>query len=309
MATGRARQSGTMIDNPQLVEGSAKVYAALLRAYPSSFRRNCEEEMALLFRDMALEAWNRGRWSGLAKLWLLVLADLIQTIPQQHWHARKGARPMKVIFAIAVIAGLSLIGAGWIVDYLGQGDPHWLDGIGLSLLVILALAAAIMPGRESDSESPSRFAALAPKRRSVLGASVLAVVTSGIVYTFIADPVIVDNRHQPLAQTPMREIAAALTLVAVFALARSALSRIQRITAARRRQTMLSLAGWGLAGFFAVIAAACVTIYRLSLNGVSAHPDLIYALTFVAGLLAMLTFVRTVLYLCERWEGDQSAAT
>jgi hypothetical protein len=297
-----------MIESPLLVRGSAKVYDALLRAYPSSFRRHCEDEMALLFRDMALEAWNRGRWRGVAKLWLLVLVDLIRTVPQQHWHARKGAHPMKIFLSIALMAGLSLIGAGWMVDYLGQGDPHWLDGIGLSLLVVLALVVGMIPWQERDPRLQGRGVALTPHRRSVLGASVLAIATSGIVYTFIAESVIVDNRHQPLAQTPAREIATVVTLIVVFALTHSALKRIQRIGPARRRQMMLTLAGWGLAGVFAVISAACITIYLLLLKGVSAHRDLALTFTFVAALVAMLTIIRTILYVCDRWEDDHKAA-
>jgi hypothetical protein len=38
-----------------------------------------------------------------------------------------------------------------------------------------------------------------------------------------------------------------------------------------------------------------------------AHPDLVYTLTFVAALLAMLSIVRTVLYVYDRWEGDLKA--
>jgi uncharacterized protein involved in exopolysaccharide biosynthesis len=58
---------------------SQKIYACLLRAYPQRHREEYGEAMAQFFRDQCRDAWNESRSWGMAKLWLRVLPDLVNT--------------------------------------------------------------------------------------------------------------------------------------------------------------------------------------------------------------------------------------
>ena len=57
-----------MPQTPRSSEILVRIYRLLLVAYPASFRREYEQEMISVFRDMAEAAWRRGRRAGL--LWL-----------------------------------------------------------------------------------------------------------------------------------------------------------------------------------------------------------------------------------------------
>jgi hypothetical protein len=63
---------------------SEKIYAWLLRLYPSSFQRAYGEEALQLFRDRARD--ERGFLSGL-RLWLDLLGDLIISLPHEYQSA------------------------------------------------------------------------------------------------------------------------------------------------------------------------------------------------------------------------------
>ena len=64
---------------PKIIALSDKLFRKLLRLYPQSYRRNFGDLMALLFRDQCRDAWQRGRYAGLLKLWLRTLPDLGKT--------------------------------------------------------------------------------------------------------------------------------------------------------------------------------------------------------------------------------------
>lgn len=69
------------------VEQSIRIYAAITRAYPASFRKEYADEMVLVFRDMATEAWQRQGHIGLLLLWFRVLGDFLWTVPKEHLRA------------------------------------------------------------------------------------------------------------------------------------------------------------------------------------------------------------------------------
>jgi len=63
---------------------SEYVFQRLLRAYPRAHRDAYGEAMAQLFRDQCRDAWaESARW-GLAKLWLRVLPDVVNTSVWEH---------------------------------------------------------------------------------------------------------------------------------------------------------------------------------------------------------------------------------
>ncbi len=51
-----------MTPSPRPVDVSRRIYRALLRAYPASFRDIYGEEMTLVFGELAGDAWNRRGW-------------------------------------------------------------------------------------------------------------------------------------------------------------------------------------------------------------------------------------------------------
>ena len=64
---------------------SERLYCGLLWLYPSEFRRTFGREMAQTFHDCYCEERDAGRSWGLAKLWSIVLSDLITTVCTEHW--------------------------------------------------------------------------------------------------------------------------------------------------------------------------------------------------------------------------------
>lgn len=83
---------------------SARVYAALLAAYPARFRREYGREMAVVFADRRREGKGRG---ALARVWCETLLDLLRTAPREHLdNLREGGRLMRVLrtAALALVA-------------------------------------------------------------------------------------------------------------------------------------------------------------------------------------------------------------
>jgi hypothetical protein len=66
---------------------SVRLYRALIKAYPAAFCRQYGDEMTLVFRELATDAWSRRGWFGLACMWCRVLADLAGSVLRQHWLA------------------------------------------------------------------------------------------------------------------------------------------------------------------------------------------------------------------------------
>jgi hypothetical protein len=69
---------------PRSLEILGWIYRLLLVAYPASFRREYEEEMISVFRDMAEAAWRRDRRAGLFWLAWCVAVDFVGSVPRQH---------------------------------------------------------------------------------------------------------------------------------------------------------------------------------------------------------------------------------
>src|ERR1035437_4803754 len=65
--------------NNRALAVSQKIYGRLLLAYPKAHREEYGPAMAQLFRDECRDAWNESQSWGVAKLWLLVLPDLVKT--------------------------------------------------------------------------------------------------------------------------------------------------------------------------------------------------------------------------------------
>src|SRR5580704_5044922 len=62
---------------------SEKIYALLLRLFPSHFREAYGEEALQLFRDRARD--EKGFFPGV-RLWLDLLSDLVWSVPREYFH-------------------------------------------------------------------------------------------------------------------------------------------------------------------------------------------------------------------------------
>jgi hypothetical protein len=63
---------------------AGRVYALLLRGYPSPFRTDYGKDMAQLFRDCYLREKRRGELSRLTSFWFRTLLDFMRTAPKEH---------------------------------------------------------------------------------------------------------------------------------------------------------------------------------------------------------------------------------
>ncbi len=99
-----------MTPSRQAVERSMRIYRGLLRCYPAAFRQEFGDEMSLVFRELATDAWEQRGHRGLANVWVRVLIDFARTVPYQHYLARTAeghmtySRPKTVALAVVSIA-------------------------------------------------------------------------------------------------------------------------------------------------------------------------------------------------------------
>ena len=84
---------------------SVRVYEALIKAYPASFRREYGNEMTLVFGEHMTDTLQRRGATGLVMAWFRVLGDLSRTVPAEHFHEMYGRIKMKS----AAMAILSVI--------------------------------------------------------------------------------------------------------------------------------------------------------------------------------------------------------
>lgn len=156
---------------------SARVYAALLAAYPSEFRREYGREMALLFADRCRDEAARGR-ASLLRFWREALLDLALSAPRQRLENISGGeglmRTLRTValalvayaFTLLVVAPLyarnagsmpalaasladALIFTGLAFNFifLVLTLPRWLEGaraVGASLVLTAVLIAVLV---------------------------------------------------------------------------------------------------------------------------------------------------------------------
>ena len=122
---------------------SERVYRLLLLAYPLEFRREYGPSMVQLFRDCCRED-TRDSHSGLWRLWLRTLLDLVQTAPKEHLEKlRKENSVMKHLrndaLALFGCIGIIVIALG----LLSYGRKHEVASI---LIFGYALDALVTAG-------------------------------------------------------------------------------------------------------------------------------------------------------------------
>ena len=98
------------MQTPKVIAISDKIFRKLLRLYPQTYRRDFGGLMAQLFRDQCRDAWQKGRYAGLLRLWLRTLPDLGKTsiIEQLNQIGRDHMMNAKHAPTLLLIAGLVL---------------------------------------------------------------------------------------------------------------------------------------------------------------------------------------------------------
>jgi hypothetical protein len=73
-----------MANSLRLVHWSVRVYKLLIQAYPEEFCKKYGDEMSLVFRELASDAYRRRGSFGISLMWCRILGDLLRTVPREH---------------------------------------------------------------------------------------------------------------------------------------------------------------------------------------------------------------------------------
>lgn len=137
--------------------GSARVYRALLHAYPPAFRARFSEEMVQLFGDQLREAENGAAPGGSARVWLRSLVDLAVTSASEHLRrnrivahslATSPSISSRVLGLAGVLGGAVLL-AVFVIDI-----PPELDSARIYLFLVGAMAIVIGVHRRQAPVAP-----------------------------------------------------------------------------------------------------------------------------------------------------------
>jgi hypothetical protein len=134
---------GKSAEHP-LVAFSVTVYRTLLAAYPTKFQQEYGPHMLQVFQDCCLRAVRQSGANGMARLWMVTLFDILQSVVSEHTHKeiemKKEMKPEDVR-----MAGWALM-LGSVVFFLGifigalQND-NWYVMIALVALIGMPLLA------------------------------------------------------------------------------------------------------------------------------------------------------------------------
>ena len=132
------------IENP-IIAISVKVYQMLLVAYPTKFRQEYGPHMLQVFRDYCLRTVHRSGMNGLAKLWVVTLLDLVQSIVSEHVHKeiemKKEMEPRDIrMVGWAIIVGSVVFVLGMFIDALLPNN-NWYVIIAIVSMISMPLLA------------------------------------------------------------------------------------------------------------------------------------------------------------------------
>ena len=91
------------------LETSVRVYAALLYAYPASFRQRYGGEMTWVFRELAADALRRRGALGLIVQWCRVLGDLALTAPRERLAEPRRSLDMRAAVRVVSSAVVAVV--------------------------------------------------------------------------------------------------------------------------------------------------------------------------------------------------------
>jgi hypothetical protein len=136
-----------MISQPEEHPGvafSVRVYQALLNAYPTRFQQEYGPHMVQVFRDCCLRTVRQGGTNGMARLWVVTLLDLLQSVVSEHrqkeTEMKKEMKPQDIRMAgWALMAGSVVYSLGIFAGALQTNN--WYVMITLVALISMPLLA------------------------------------------------------------------------------------------------------------------------------------------------------------------------
>ena len=134
---------------------SARLYRALLLAFPAPFRRAYGDEMARAFRDLCRDAWQESGAGGVLALWPGALRDLLLAASAEHVGGLTMLR-VTLILSLAAPALFALDNLVYLVWAVSLGDPPaFMTDVALygfvawlGLAVLAWLVGAIVAARQ-----------------------------------------------------------------------------------------------------------------------------------------------------------------
>ena len=124
----------------------------LLVAYPAKFQKEYGSHMLQVFRDCCLRTISQSGTNGLAKVWLVTLLDLVQSVVSEHLHKeiemKKEMKPEDIRRAgwILMAGGVIFVSAVYSIN------TSWEQAIGLYLLSMILLVFGLLGLRNRYSE-------------------------------------------------------------------------------------------------------------------------------------------------------------
>lgn len=160
---------------------SERVYRALLVLYPRPFRSDFGNEMARSFRSLCEEELRRYGRTGLFKLWLYTLLELLTTAVKERWRSSMDTtRLTRLGGSIAAVGGGLLVVYGGLMPLydrlymsIGSASPALFDGLQIVAQAGTLLLVGGLLGIFCRVASAGR---LGLARVAVLGGLVAAVV-------------------------------------------------------------------------------------------------------------------------------------
>jgi hypothetical protein len=133
----------------------SRVYRALLRLYPETFRHDYGDEMARLFDEQLRDSRAASGRKAIAGLWARVIADVLATAPRQHL-SREGHVPEPIIAGPAT--GRVLVGGDtkhgprlvvgllplWVLIFFSFAAPGFMDPMYANPPSIAGLPAGVV---------------------------------------------------------------------------------------------------------------------------------------------------------------------
>ena len=171
-----------------LVTFSVKFYQVLLAAYPSKFQQEYGPHMVQVFQDYCLHTIRQRGTSGMLKLWMITLLDLVQSViseyMQKETQMKKEMKPEDIRRAgWALILGAISFILGSFLAIIEYSNGNWSLFALLSLVFVSLplLVFGVLGLRNQYGEKGGRFG-----RSILLIGAILGPITSVIGFFLMA---------------------------------------------------------------------------------------------------------------------------
>lgn len=163
---------------PRSPKVQAGIYRAVLHAYPRAFRREYAGLMTQAFCD-------RLRERGPARAWILIVADLAVSVPQQLLEV--SIMRQKWMAGLAIAGSLVILG----MMALGAGPPLVVLALAVGLFVMVPAMVSLRAARRAGRPTEYAYAGAGPKAWTwwtVLAAVLAALYVAGAATQLITNP-------------------------------------------------------------------------------------------------------------------------